>query len=44
MGGACNTYGGEERRVQVFGGEPGGKVPLGRPRFRWVDNNKMDLQ
>jgi hypothetical protein len=21
MGGACNTYGGEERRVQDFGGE-----------------------
>jgi len=21
-----------------------GKRPLGRPRFRWVDNVKMDLQ
>jgi hypothetical protein len=21
-----------------------GKRPLGRPRYRWVDNTKMDLQ
>jgi len=25
-------------------GKPGGKKPLGRPRRRWVDNIKMDLQ
>ena len=25
MGGACGTYGGEERRIQGFGGETGGK-------------------
>ena len=37
MDGACSTYGGEERRIQ-------GKRPLGRPRRRWVDNTKMDLQ
>jgi len=24
--------------------EPEGKRPLGRPRRRWVDNIKMDLQ
>jgi hypothetical protein len=24
-------------------GKPEGKRPLGRPRCRWVDNNKMDL-
>ena len=29
---------GEER------GETGGKEPLGRPRRRWVDNIRMDLQ
>jgi hypothetical protein len=23
---------------------PEGKRPLGRPRRRWVDNNKMDLR
>ena len=36
---------GEERGVyRVLLGETGGKEPLGRPRRRWVDNIKMDLQ
>jgi len=39
-GGACSAYGRGERRV----GKPGGKTPLGRPRRRWEDNIKMDLQ
>jgi len=25
-------------------GKPAGKRPLGRPRRRWKDNRKMDLQ
>jgi len=25
-------------------GETEGKIPLGRPRHRWEDNTKMDLQ
>jgi hypothetical protein len=25
MGGACSAYGGEEKRIQGFGGETGGK-------------------
>ena len=25
-------------------GKPEGKIPLGRPRSRWEDNIKMDLQ
>ena len=25
-------------------GKPGGKRPLGRPRFRWEDNIKAGLQ
>ena len=25
-------------------GKPEGKRPLGRPRLRWVDNIRMDLQ
>jgi len=35
-----------ERRVlyRVLVGEPQGKRPLGRPRRRWEDNIKMDLQ
>jgi len=28
----------------VLLGKPGGKRPLGRPRHRWEDNIKMDLQ
>jgi len=36
---------GEERGVcRVLVGKPDGKRPLGRPRRRWVDNIKMDLQ
>jgi hypothetical protein len=36
---------GEERRVhRVLVGKPEGKRPLGRPRRRWEDNTKMDLQ
>jgi hypothetical protein len=31
MGGACNAYEREERRVKGFGGRPEGKRPLGRP-------------
>ena len=33
-----------ERCVQGSGGETGGKRPLGRPRCRWEDNIKMNLQ
>ena len=36
---------GEERRVYgVLLGKPEGKRPLGRPRRRWVDNIRTDLQ
>jgi len=36
---------GEERGVYRFLlGKPEGKTPLGRPRRRWVDNIRMDLQ
>ena len=36
----------EEGRVvhKVLVGKPGGKRPLGRPRRRWEDNIKVDLQ
>jgi len=45
MGAACSAYGREERRIQGFGGgKPEGKNPLGRPKRRWEDDNKMDLQ
>jgi hypothetical protein len=36
---------GERRGVyRVLVGKTEGKRPLGRPRRRWEDNNKMDLQ
>jgi hypothetical protein len=39
-----HTYG-EERGVdRVLLGKPEGTRPLGRPRRRWEDNIKMDLQ
>jgi hypothetical protein len=44
VGGACSTQGGEERRIRDFGGKPEGKRQLGRPRGRWKDHIKMDLQ
>ena len=36
---------GQRRGVyRVLVGKPEGKRPLGRPRRRWKDNIKMDLQ
>jgi hypothetical protein len=36
---------GERRGVcRVLVRKPEGKIPLGRPRRRWKDNSKMDLQ
>ena len=36
---------GEERGVyMVLLGKSEGRRPLGRPRLRWVDNIRMDLQ
>jgi hypothetical protein len=36
---------GEGRSVhRVMVGKPEGKIPLGRPKSRWEDNIKMDLQ
>ena len=36
---------GEERGVyRVLVGKPERRRPLGRPRHRWVDNIRMDLQ
>jgi len=29
---------------RVLVGKPEGKIPLGRPRRRWVDNIRLDLQ
>jgi hypothetical protein len=35
---------GENRNVyRILTGVPEGKRPLGRPRHRWEDNNKLEL-
>ena len=46
MSWACSVYGGEERRgvYSVLVVRPEGKRPLGRPKCRWQNNIKMDLQ
>jgi hypothetical protein len=44
MGGACSAYGGEEGVYRVLVRKPEEKRTLGRPRSRWEDNIKMDLQ
>jgi hypothetical protein len=41
MGGACSMHGREERSIE---GVWWGKRPLGRPRCRWENNIKIDLQ
>ena len=33
-----------QRQLHGFGGETEGKRPLGRPRRRWENNIKIDLQ
>ena len=44
MGGGCSTYEGRERLHKVLVGKSQGKRPLERPRRRWQDNIKTDLQ
>ena len=44
MGGACSAYGEGRGVYRVLVGKPEGKRPLGRPRRRWEDNIRMDLQ
>jgi hypothetical protein len=39
---ACMGEGRVAYRILV--GRPEGRIPLGRPRIRWEDNIKMDLQ
>ena len=44
MGGACGVYGEGKGMYRVLVRKPEGKRPLGRPRCRWEDNIRMDLQ
>ena len=41
---ACSTYGERRGIYGVLVEKPEGKRPLGRPRRRWEDNIKMDLE
>jgi hypothetical protein len=41
MGKVCSMNRGEEKYMV---GKPEGKRPLGRPRRRWMKNNKGDLR
>jgi hypothetical protein len=44
MGRACGAYGGDRGVHRMLVGKPEIKRPLGRPRRRWEDNIKIDLQ
>jgi hypothetical protein len=44
VGWACGTHGRGEKNIQDLVGKPEVKKPLGRPRRRWKDGNRMDLR
>jgi hypothetical protein len=44
MGGACSSDGEVRGVYRVLVGKPEGKRPQVRPRRRWEDNIKIDLQ
>jgi hypothetical protein len=44
MGEACSTNGEKGNSYRLLVRKPVGKRPLGRPRHRWVDNIRIDLE
>ena len=44
MGGECGAYGDGRNVHRILVGKPDGKITLGRPRRRWEDKIKMDIQ
>jgi len=44
MDGACSAYGNRKGIYRVLVGKLEGKRALGRPRRRWEDNIKLDLE
>jgi hypothetical protein len=44
IGVTCSMHGERRGVYRVVVGKPEGKRPLGRPRRRWEDNIKMDVQ
>jgi hypothetical protein len=43
MGGACSAHREGRGVYRALVGNPEGKRPLGRPRIRWEDSNKMGV-
>jgi hypothetical protein len=41
---ACSRNGEKTNEYTLYVGKPEGKIRLGRPRRRWVDNIKIDLR
>jgi hypothetical protein len=41
---ACSTNGAERNACRILVGKPERKRPPGRPRYRWVDNIKIELR
>jgi hypothetical protein len=44
LGGPCGICGESGGVYRILVGKPDGKRPLGKPRLRWEDNIKMDIQ
>jgi len=44
MGGVRGAFKGGSGVYRILVEKPEGKRPLGRPRRRWEDNSRMDLQ
>ena len=44
MGGSCSKYGERRGAYRILVRKPEEKIPLGRPRRRWKENIKIDLQ
>ena len=44
MGRTCSQNGGSRSALKILTGKHTGKRPLGRPRRRWEDNIRMDLE
>jgi hypothetical protein len=44
MGGAFSMYGERRGFYRILVGRPEAMIPRGKPRHRWEENIKMDLQ
>jgi hypothetical protein len=43
VGNACSTNGGKKNAYRILVGNLEGRRPLGRPRCRWYDKYKLNL-